>query len=116
MMTLDQSIIDQLMKLAAGPEGCRPGDAEGQYNRVREHAEHLVSEGRLFKVKIGHKHVRYFANKKQADALQPKPNTSYTKPAYNKLDPNEPAIITKDTKFTVCPSPATFHVKQFARW
>jgi hypothetical protein len=110
----------EVMKLAARRDGTSVGD----YEKTRDASdvcEQLVAAGLLFKVKFSHKIVRYYADKRMADALKHVPNKSHIsiKPRQSaNWSPDTPAVITKDTKFTVCPSPSVdaVHRKQVSNW
>lgn len=61
--------------------------------------EDLVDQGIVKRVKGGHRSLTYEHLTKREQRTQP----TVRVPEPQKLDPNAPLVITKDTKFTQCP-------------
>lgn len=104
-----------LIELSRRPEGVKLQEVSKDHS-LWEIAEELVKAGKLHKAKLGHKTVRYFADKRMADALQTKQHQFVVKQERLAIDPNAEMIITEKTKITICPSPSSFHVKQLSGW
>lgn len=109
-----------LRRLAARPQGVASSDPElaiWTIDRICNTGNTLVAKGELFKAKLGHKTVRFYASKVEAErVLQAAAKTrrldgpDQGKPAHDQLRTRsaewqaaEPRI-TPNTKVTFCPS------------
>lgn len=109
----------EVRKLAASPNGFSVATLKPVQRQKDAYtaAERLVEKGELFKVKISHRVVLFFADKEAAERWTPKPSQGVTiKVQKSGFDPNEPGLITEKTIFTRCPSPSVAHKSQISNW
>jgi len=109
---------EAILAAASRGDGCRLVEFQ-DYPSAQRVADLMVKEGRLFKVKIGHRTIRFYTDRRVAEAVSSKADSRLiTIGASKKIAFDGPAVITENTKFTVCPSTSSgqFHKKQFSRW
>jgi hypothetical protein len=107
-------IADEILALASRPQGFRAEDIKPinhSAKAVWNAAKRLTEAGKLTRIEISYKHVRYFTDPKLANIArirqQPtvKGVTIRDHRSKNGWGPDDPATITKDTKYTYGKSP-----------
>jgi hypothetical protein len=118
------AITPKLIELASRRDGVALSEmgSKQDITDARNAAEGLVAKGQLHKVKLSHRSVRYYADKRVADTLKTMPKRTHLVIVAKKL-PKSPwpegaeAVITENTKITICPSPPpSMHKKPLSNW
>lgn len=106
-------VIDVILQLAGEVTGAHSSHEElAKYSpaHVNAVAAWMVRQGELIKVKVSHKHVRYFTDPKVAAVYEKKiaqrkaAKQRKKTAAVNFGAPVGGAVITEHTKITICPS------------
>ncbi len=106
------TLVDQIRNLARRPQGMCTNDVRGStVNTAGQTCIKLMNRGELFRVKLSHRNVRWFADPAMADALSERIRQSRysTAPVGDarraQFAPSDPVVAySPDFKFTMCPS------------
>ncbi len=104
----------RILELSARPNGMAAKDiADYRTTYVRNLANELVADGKLYKAKLGAKQVMFFTNRELAIAAQRKAEAAAAAQTQTQAvrrtsaawAPDAKGVINKKTKFTLCPTP-----------
>jgi hypothetical protein len=100
----------QILKLVARPGGMGTGDIPGKSKAaVGTRAWDLFRTGLIYRRVLGYRNTRYYATQEAADAATPLVKAANPTKVPLKLrpgwGPNDPAVITSNTKVTIAPAP-----------
>lgn len=109
---LNTTLHNTLLKIADGAAGFSASEITGYSpETVRRAAEALVAAGRMHRTKVSARRVRYFATEALArqfvsrQTVAPAPRSAVGSRMKAAFKPDDPPIITSQTRITVAPPP-----------